>query len=152
MPPDSSPPLPYHMTNQEIQKPLSQTVVSPSKMSEEMNRQMVEDLKEEFKKVQGESFATRYDRRPSALYSQYQEQKAFNDMQKSFNDMEQRLRSQMQTEVRKVEELVAFQMAMLDKKADDLKEKMETLVTALVEQNRELSRRVTDLEWEGINP
>lgn len=140
MPPDSSPPLLYHMTNQEIQKLLGQAVVAPPKMSEEMCRKMVEDLKEEV------SGANDYYR---SRINTFDRQRA---EQQAFTDMEGRITIKMQQEVRMVEELVAFQMAILDKKADDLKEKMETLVTALVEQNRELSRRVTDLEWEGINP
>lgn len=72
--------------------------------------------------------------------------------QQYMTDMGERLRQEVQRETRKIHDLHEFQARLLESKMDHFKERMHELVTALVEQNRELSRRVTELEWEGINP
>ena len=125
-------PIKYAEEAKEMDKIKSKT----AKIEAEMRRYLAEDLK----KASGHSpYVTgNFDR-------QYQEQKAFTDM-------EGRITAKMQQEIRRIEDAHLMSMASLEKAVAIHQKGVEELITALVEQNRELSRRVTDLEWEGINP
>lgn len=73
---------------------------------------------------------------PEALYAEVVDRK--------FRDMRQEL-SRMDT-------VLAMFMERLEARYEQRSNSLEAVISALVAQNRELSRRVTELEWEGITP